>query len=286
VAGRRFAGLILDFAGVLTTNMVEAIELFEARESLRPGSFLSSWASAEGQELYRRLELGAISQHAWNESFAALLGISAGNLMGRLLYFLDPAHDVLKVARLARAAGVRTAVLSNSLGHDPYDPYARFNLPGMFDAVVLSDECGIRKPDRAIYQLTLDRLSVTAASCVFADDTEANLATAEAMGMTVIHALDEHETAARLRGLLGLAGRLASGLLQEVPDRGRAGLAGEFRPEAGEGRCGPGGVHSAHAAHGVGCFGESAVEVVQCEVCLGCPGQVDRVAAGVLVVSR
>jgi hypothetical protein len=32
--GRRFSGLILDWAGVLTTNMVEVIESFEAREGL------------------------------------------------------------------------------------------------------------------------------------------------------------------------------------------------------------------------------------------------------------
>jgi putative hydrolase of the HAD superfamily len=204
---RRFRGLILDFAGVLTSNMVEVIELFEAREHLQPGSFLRSWVSAEGQELYRQLELGTISQCAWNEGFAALLGTTADNLMGRLLYFLDPAHEVLKVTRQAKAAGIRTAVLSNSLGRDPYDPYASYKLPGLFDVVVLSDECGIRKPDPAIFQLTLDWLRVPAASCVFADDTEANLETAAEMGMTVIHALDEQETARCLRALLGLAGR-------------------------------------------------------------------------------
>ncbi len=204
---RRFRGLILDFAGVLTSNMVEVIELFEAREHLRPGSFLKSWVSAEGQELYRQLELGTISQRAWNEGFAALLGTTADNLMGRLLYFLDPAHDVLNVARQARAAGIRTAVLSNSLGRDPYDPYASYKLRGLFDVVVLSDECGIRKPDPAIFQLTLDQLRVPATSCVFADDTEANLETAGKMGMTVIHALDDQETASRLRALLGLARR-------------------------------------------------------------------------------
>jgi putative hydrolase of the HAD superfamily len=175
VAGRRFSGLILDFAGVLTTNMVEVIDLFEAREHVRPGAFLSAWASGEGQELYRRLELGLISQQDWNEGFAGLLGISAGNLMGRLLYFLDPAHDVLKVARKARAAGIRTAVLSNSLGHEPHDPYARYDLPGLVDVVVMSDECGLRKPDPAIFQLTLDKLALPASACVFADDTEANL---------------------------------------------------------------------------------------------------------------
>ncbi|MGH3223009.1 MAG: HAD-IA family hydrolase [Streptosporangiaceae bacterium] len=204
---RRFRGLILDFAGVLTSNMVEVIELFEAREHLRPGSFLKSWASAEGQELYRQLELGTISQRAWNEGLAALLGTTAGNLMGRLLYFLDPAHDVLKVARQAKAAGIRTAVLSNSLGRDPFDPYASYKLPDLVDVIVLSDECGIRKPDPAIFQLTLDQLRVPAASCVFADDTEANLETAAEMGMTVIHALDEQETASRLRAVLGLASR-------------------------------------------------------------------------------
>jgi putative hydrolase of the HAD superfamily len=207
VAGGRFTGLILDFFGVLTTNMVEVIELFEAREHLRPGAFLSKWACDEGRELYRGLELGEISQHTWNDGFAALLGISGDNLMGRLLFFLDPAHDVLKVSRQARAAGVRTAVLSNSLGHDPHDPYARYNLRALFDVVVMSDECGLRKPDPAIFQLTLDKLSVPAASCVFADDSEANLQTADAMGMTVIHALDEQATAARLRALFGLAGR-------------------------------------------------------------------------------
>jgi putative hydrolase of the HAD superfamily len=101
---------------------------------------------------------------------------------------------------------VRTAVLSNSLARpgDPCDPYAAYNLPGNFDVVVLSADHGIRKPDPAIFELTLDRLGVPAAACVFADDTEASLPPAREMGMTVIHALDERETAARLRGLLQL----------------------------------------------------------------------------------
>jgi putative hydrolase of the HAD superfamily len=80
--GRRFSGLILDWAGVLTTNMVEVIESFEARESLAAGLFLSGWADPRGQELYRRLELGEITQAEWNEGFGALLGIPSANLVG------------------------------------------------------------------------------------------------------------------------------------------------------------------------------------------------------------
>jgi putative hydrolase of the HAD superfamily len=206
MSGRTFSGLILDFAGVLTSNMVETITYFEQRERLKPGVFLRAWADARGQELYRRLEAGEIDQRAWNVGFGELLGINSDDLMGRVLYDLDPAYAVLRVAKEARAAGIRTAVLSNSLGRAPHDPYALYDLTGSFDVVVFSADRGIRKPDRAIFQLTLDRLGVQAPSCVFADDTEANLVTAHAMGMAVIHALDEEVTARRLRQLLALPG--------------------------------------------------------------------------------
>jgi putative hydrolase of the HAD superfamily len=126
------AGLILDWAGLLTTNMVELIDSFEAREGLDRGLFLSKWATRAGQELYRHLELGLISQEDWNRGFGALLRIPADNLMGRLLADLEPAYDVLRIARLARGRGVRTAVLSNSLGREPHDPYARYRLPAFF----------------------------------------------------------------------------------------------------------------------------------------------------------
>ncbi len=201
---RQFSGLILDFIGVLTSNMVEVIELFEARERIRPGTFLRAWADPRGKELYRALESGEIDQHAWNLGFGALMQIDADNLMGRLLYDMYPAHEVMRVARQARSAGIRTAVLSNSLGRSPFDPYALHDLSGSFDVVVMSAQLGIRKPDPAIFVHTLEQLGVPARECVFADDSEENLPAASKLGMTVIHALDEQITAANLRSLLGL----------------------------------------------------------------------------------
>ena len=208
---RRFSGLILDWAGVLTTNMVEVFESFEACEGLLKGLFLSKWADPRGQNLYRRLELGEITQEDWNEGFGALLGISPENLMERVLYDMFPAYDVMRVAREARAAGVRVAVLSNSLGREPFDPYAPYHLRGNFDAVVLSAEHGIRKPDPAIFKLALDRLGLPPGQCVFADDTEENLLPAYQIGIAVIHAFDEQVTAAVLRELLELPGEQPAG---------------------------------------------------------------------------
>ena len=204
VAERAFAGLIVDYIGVLTSNLVEVIDLFEIREQLRPGTFLQVWADPRGQELYRRLELGEIDQRTWNIGFGALLGVAADNLMGRLLEMMEPAYEVRRVAWEARQAGVRTAVLSNSLGREPFDPYALFELERDFDVVVLSSDHGVRKPDPVIFQLTVDQLGVPAAACVFADDTEDNLLAAAKMGMAVMHAVDETVTVSRLRWLLRL----------------------------------------------------------------------------------
>jgi putative hydrolase of the HAD superfamily len=202
---RRYSGLLLDFFGVCTSNMVEAIDLFELRERMRPGDFLRAWASPEGADLYRLLELGEIEQADWNAGFGALLKIKADDLMERLLLDLLPAHQVLGVVRDARRVGIRTAVISNSLGREPFDPYAKYDLWNAFDAVVLSTDLGVRKPDSTIFEHTVDLLGLSASECVFADDTEENLPPAEALGMTVIHALDERVVAPKLRSILELS---------------------------------------------------------------------------------
>ncbi|MEU0688450.1 HAD family hydrolase [Streptomyces uncialis] len=203
-AESKYRGLLFDFFGVLTFSMVEVISYFEDREGLARGTFLRAWADPRGQELFRRLELGEISQTDWNAEFAALIGVVPDNLMARYLHDAFPAHQVLKVARQARAAGIRTAVLSNSLGREPYDPYAGFDLHRTFDAVVLSEEHGVRKPDAAIFRLVLDKLDVPADRCLFVDDSEPTLAAAHRLGITPLLALDEVVVARRLRELLAL----------------------------------------------------------------------------------
>ena len=58
--------------------------------------------------------------------------------------------EMFTAVRCAKAQGVRTGLLSNSWGVDRYD---RSHFPQLFDAVVISGEEGIRKPDRSIYEL-------------------------------------------------------------------------------------------------------------------------------------
>ncbi len=200
----KYRGVIFDFFGVLTFNMVEVITSFEAREKIPRGTFLRAWADPRGQELFRQLELDKITQTEWNSGFAALMSVEPDGLMARYLHDAFPAYPVLTVARQSRAAGVRTAVLSNSLGRQPYDPYAGFDLDGAFDAVVLSGDHGVRKPDPALFQVVLDRLGLAAGECVFVDDSEANVEAAASMGFTALLGLDEQVVARQLRELLRL----------------------------------------------------------------------------------
>jgi putative hydrolase of the HAD superfamily len=58
----------------------------------------------------------------------------------------------------------------------------------IFEVVVDSAFTGVRKPDREIYELTLERLGGLAAqSCLFVDDVEVNILAARELGMEVVH---------------------------------------------------------------------------------------------------
>jgi putative hydrolase of the HAD superfamily len=58
----------------------------------------------------------------------------------------------------------------------------------------------MRKPERAIYELTLERLGdVDASECVFVDDVDVNCAMATELGMTAVHYVDSQQAIAEIR---------------------------------------------------------------------------------------
>jgi HAD superfamily hydrolase (TIGR01509 family) len=102
----------------------------------------------------------------------------------------------------AHAAGVRTALLSNSWGNE----YDRSDWHEMFDTVVISGEVGMRKPERAIFELALDRIGLPAGECVFVDDVAPNIAAAAEAGLVGIVHRTFDETARELEALFPGAG--------------------------------------------------------------------------------
>ncbi|MFF7051757.1 HAD-IA family hydrolase [Streptomyces griseorubiginosus] len=73
-----------------------------------------------------------------------------------------------------------------------------------YDALVLSQEHGTRKPEPGIFRIVLDELGLTAGECVFVDDTEQYLAPAAALRFATVHAVEPARTVAATDALLGI----------------------------------------------------------------------------------
>ncbi|GGU49863.1 HAD-IA family hydrolase [Streptomyces violascens] len=211
-ARRPFRGLILDFVGVLTSGVYEAHEQWCAAQGLAPDAWRAALGTnPEARAWYQALEVGRMSQAEFNRRTAVLLGLDDGeNLMGRVWSGARPAAGTIGVARAARAAGYTVALLSNSFGLDPYDPYNHIGVRDLFDVTVLSELEGVAKPDPVIYQRTLDRMGLPAAECVFVDDYLVNLPPAQALGIHTVHATSEESTVAALETLLGVRAACAA----------------------------------------------------------------------------
>lgn len=200
-----YRGLILDFGGVLTTRMRLNGEAFERSEGLPPGAYFRALNEhPDGVAVYSALEVGKATQDDWNRVIGGILGIDPTDLMRRALANLRPEPLIVAAARRARAAGIKVAMLSNSFGIEPYNPYEELGMyDGFFDAVVLSELEGVRKPSPLIYQRALERLDLMGHECVFVDDREVNLPPAEALGIrTIHHTTDAAATATLLDSLL------------------------------------------------------------------------------------
>jgi putative hydrolase of the HAD superfamily len=208
-----YHGLILDFGGVVTTDFYGALSAFCLRQGLAADAVKHALRhTADGRHALAAVECGQISQQEYEAVLARLLEVDSRGLLGRALADLQPNRAVIDLVRRARDQGIRVATLSNSWGTGEYDPYQGYKLEELFDAVVISDQVGLRKPDPAIYTLTAAKIGIPPQSCVFVDDTAANLPAARDLGMAVIHFADTNSGIIEIEGLLNMSGDQATGL--------------------------------------------------------------------------
>jgi HAD superfamily hydrolase (TIGR01509 family) len=109
-----------------------------------------------------------------------------------------PEPPLVAVLRAVREHGVRTGLLSNADGL--WAPPAEWD--DLFDAVVISGEVGLAKPDRRIYLLTAAKLDLPPGDCVFVDDLALNVRGAAAAGMVGVHHRSVGSTREELETLL------------------------------------------------------------------------------------
>jgi putative hydrolase of the HAD superfamily len=203
--------LILDFGGVLTPSVGRMFRDFERAHGLPKGTIFEAVARAYGDggdsSAIAQLERGEMAVPDFERQLADSLAaagheVPADGLVERLHGRLAPSGRLWDATLIARDAGIRTGVLSNSWGVDSY-PEALMGR--FFDDVVISAAVGLRKPDPAIWYLACDRLEASPDRCVFVDDLQRNLDVASSLGMaTVLAAGDMTDVLVRLTDALGV----------------------------------------------------------------------------------
>lgn len=195
-------GLLIDWGGVLTTNLFTSFNAYCMRAEIDPQALAGRFRSDPAcRELLIGLEKGDLEEPEFEERFAELLGVGRDGLVDGLFADVHPDMEMIEAVRAAREAGVRTALVSNSWGVHRY-PHELFG--EIFDGVVISGEERIRKPSRRMYELGAERAGVAAEQCVYVDDLEFNLAPAEKLGMATVHHTSAEKTIPELESLLGL----------------------------------------------------------------------------------
>jgi epoxide hydrolase-like predicted phosphatase len=196
-------GLLVDFGGVLTTNVFESFRAFCREEGLDADAFLDLVRhDQDTRTKLRELETGRLSEEDFGLHLGERLGVEhTEGLVERLFSRIAPDHEMVAAVRKARDAGVRTALVSNSMGSGRYD---RDSFPELFDAVVISGEVGIHKPQPEIFRLAAERVELPPEECVFVDDLRENCEGAEAVGMTAVLHRGADSTLPELERLLGV----------------------------------------------------------------------------------
>ncbi len=207
-------GLVVDWGGVLTGDMRTAVETWAESDGVPLDVYVGivrDWMGEPyGAEArlnpVHALERGEMTVPDFEVRLAAALTERSGRvfeadgLLERMFENFVHASDMSALVRRARAAGLRTGLLSNSWGND----YPRDGWDEMFDVVVISGEVGMRKPEPRIFEHTLQVLGLRPEECVLVDDLAHNVAAAAALGIVGVRHRSYAETLAELETLFGL----------------------------------------------------------------------------------
>ena len=202
--------VISDFGGVLTNPLWEAFSGWNERVGADPrtlGMALQRAAEERGEHPLYELEKGLVTEDEFTAIVQAQLPAEIKLEGFREIYFshLHPNEPMIDLMRSLRERGLRMAILTNNVRE--WEPLWRAKLPvdEIFDVVVDSAFVGMRKPEREIYELTLERLGdgIGADECLFVDDVDVNCEMAASLGMTAVHYVSAEQAIPEIERALG-----------------------------------------------------------------------------------
>ena len=206
--------VFFDVGGVLTCPLRETMTKIAADGTLDMSvvgpQFRDSFLGGhDGDDPSHRLERGEITIDEFVDSLGpardAVWRLMHPDSPHSLFAHVTPHDGMHALVDDARAGGYSTAIVSNIFTE--YVPVwdEITNHPGRFDTVVYSCVEGVRKPNRAIFDLALGRLGLAAGEVVFIDDSADIIAAATNLGFRTVHVADHDDAIAEARELLGIA---------------------------------------------------------------------------------
>jgi putative hydrolase of the HAD superfamily len=196
-------GLLIDWGGVLTTDLFASFASFCEAEGLEAAKVRDLFRHDEAaRDLLVEFECGRVDEAEFERRFAPMLGVEDEGLVDRMFAGSAPDARMLGAVKAARDAGIKTGLISNSWG---VDRYPRQLMDDLFDGVVISGVVGIRKPAPEIYAMGAEAVGLPPEECVFVDDLGFNLKPAKELGMATVLHTDAPQTIVQLEELLGVA---------------------------------------------------------------------------------
>ncbi len=206
--------LVVDWGGVLTEPLDTALRAWAEIDGLDLDGYVAvmrDWLGPHQGDLAQdnpvaALERGEIEVPDVEAQLARRLSdhggheVAADGLLQRMFDQFEHAPAMAGLVLRARRAGLLTGLLSNSWGNE----YPREGWDEMFDAIVISGEVGMRKPEPEIFDHVLRLLGVEPGQTVFVDDLEHNVRAAEALGLVGVHHTSYDHTVGELEQLFGL----------------------------------------------------------------------------------
>jgi putative hydrolase of the HAD superfamily len=207
--------IVSDFGGVLTTPLAGSFQGFADRSGIdleTLGQALAALHERAGAHPLHELECGRMTETAFVDGLRAALS----ELLGReveLAAFSDtlwdglfPNDEMIAFMASLRDEGYRMALLTNNVREWELRWRALAPVDEIFELVIDSAFVGVRKPDPAIYELTVSGLGVAAGECLFVDDIEVNCEGARVAGMHAVRFRDTEQAIAEMRAVLAADG--------------------------------------------------------------------------------
>jgi len=188
--------VLFDFGGVFTLSPFSEFDGIGQKMGARPGQIheiMFGNYHEDGDHPWHKVERGEISLDECRQTIMDIAQAQHGFALDIYEIFAAMPRDggirtrlVEKVAEL-KARGFRRAIITNNVKEFADGWRSLLPVDDLFELVIDSCEVGLRKPNPAIFELTLERMGIADASrTVFLDDFPGNIETAKALGMKTI----------------------------------------------------------------------------------------------------